>query len=121
MCVVIIIYSTCEIDCLVYIGHTSKFETRIAVDSDGNPCAVSKCGQLSEAMPSTTMKYAGEARGCFGVCMVKTGVDKYEGKKADIFDYTGQLIVGPAKYGKAKEAELRRVKDLGGIRGPKGR
>lgn len=96
------------------LGHMSKYETRIAVDNDGVPCAERDGGTLTEKQPKTSVKFPGEARGCFGIGMVKMKGGDFEGRRAAIFDYTGQWIIGVKKYEAAKKSELARVKRLEG-------
>jgi hypothetical protein len=50
----------------VILGHTSKYEVRIARNAAGDYCGVSEGGILPCKMPNTTMKYASDARGLFG-------------------------------------------------------
>jgi hypothetical protein len=96
------------------LGHNSKYETRIAVDDDGVPCAERDGGTFPEKQPKTSVKFPGEARGCFGIGMVETKGGGYEGRRAAIYDYTGQWIIGVKKYKAAKNSELARVKRLKG-------
>ena len=63
----------------------------------------------------TTVKFPGEARGCFGACM-RTKLDgTKEGVTLEPFQYTGTMVVGNAKFDKAVAAEMRRVLPLAGV------
>ena len=58
------------------------------------------------------MKYASDARGCFGVAMVRQCDGTKEGVRYEPFNYTGQKVIGADTYDKHVKRELARVKGL---------
>jgi hypothetical protein len=82
----------------VKLGHTSKIEYRIRRNADGRPASEADGGVLPPAMPNTTMKFPGEARGLFGVAMVRNADGSYTGKRSVPFDYTLCKIVSFKDY-----------------------
>eukprot|EP00732_Lithocolla_globosa_P000605 Lithocolla_globosa_v1_NODE_207_length_5169_cov_7.885329.p5 type:complete len:135 gc:universal NODE_207_length_5169_cov_7.885329:1510-1914(+) len=70
-------------------------------------------------MPKTTVKYPGEARGAFGVAVVKSH-GNLKGVRAAPFFYSEKKILGIPAYKKAEKAELARVKELKGQWGKPG-
>ena len=104
----------------VRLGHSSKYEGRVARDAQGNPCSPADGGVYPACKPTTSMKYPGEARGCFGVAVVELLSGETEGRRMAPFWYTGCTVVGLTRWGKAQKAELARVKSLAGCWGKKG-
>ena len=102
----------------VRLGHASKWEMRYRLDENGG---LSRDGELEPDKPTTSVKYPGEARGCFGVAMVSgRGNGMKQGKTLPPFNYTGKKVVGVKTWNKAKDAELNRVLNLRVSWGPQG-
>ncbi len=105
----------------VRLGHASKHEVRIRVDANGVPSPEREGGVLPPPMPTTSVKFPEEARGLFGACMIKEtaadGTVTYRGVKAKPFQYTKRLVIGLKTFNAALQAELQRVKPLGGVWG----
>jgi hypothetical protein len=102
----------------VRLGHAGKWEVLVARHPDtGLPCSVQDGGVFPDAMPSTNVKFPGEARGCFVVAMKKKAGDAgYEGMKAPPFCYTGKNCLGVESWEKELKREDDRVKALKGGR-----
>lgn len=99
------------------LGFTSRTEYRIYRDPAGNAATASTGGTLVPPKPNTTTKFPGEARGLFGVAMVRNSAGQYVGKKAAPFNYTGCRVVSFLDFEKAKLAELKRVNELKRVSG----
>jgi hypothetical protein len=100
----------------VVLGFTSKHENRIARNPfDQQPTSVKFGDVLPPKKPQTAIKFPEEGRGCFGYAMVERGDGTQEGVKAEPYDYTGKWVVGVKQWEEMKEAELQRVKKLGGV------
>ena len=65
------------------LGPTSKFEYRVYRDETNNIASKDNGGKLGDKICRTSLKYAEEARGAFGVCIRKLGDDSYEGIKCE--------------------------------------
>lgn len=96
----------------VKLGHSSRMEYRIRRDAAGNAVSEDAGGVLPPPMPNTTMKFPGEARGLFGVAMVKKEDGNYVGKRAEPFNYTGCKIVSFKDYEAACQACMDHVRKL---------
>ena len=105
----------------VRLGHYSKYETLVARNSSGVAISPHCGGIFPPEMPNTTMKYPGEARGCFGVAIVTDMHGQNpRGERMVPLNYTGRQVVGVNRYKQLKQAEMDRVKNLGGIWGKPG-
>lgn len=96
----------------VKLGKASVNEYRIRRTEGGAAASEADGGVLPPPMPNTSMKYPGEARGLFGVAMIKNADDSYTGKKAEPFNYTGCQVISMAQYEAECEAEMQRVRAL---------
>lgn len=96
------------------LGNSSRVERRVYHDDNGMPCAAEDGGILDEKSPRVSVKYYDEARGCFGVAMIKNHDGTYEGKKALPFNYSGRNVVGVKTYNEHVQKELTRVIALKG-------
>ena len=94
------------------LGHTSKHEYRICRNDKGQPALPADGGTFPAAMPNTSQKYPGEARGLFGVAVVKGADGHLEGKKAMPFQYTGCQVVGFEQFKRECAIEIRRAAAL---------
>ena len=95
------------------LGHASRKEAFVAVHPEtGEPCSPADGGLFPPGKATTTMKYASDARGCFGVAMRKRPDGTMEGVRCAAFNYTGQKVVGVASYQTSVDAEIRRVDNL---------
>jgi hypothetical protein len=100
----------------VVLGHTAKFENRVARNRfDGTPTPVQFGGVLPPKSMRTAVKFAGEARGCFG-CAVVEGADGItRGVKAVPYEYTGKFVIGMKEWVASRDAEMRCVMPLEGV------
>lgn len=73
------------------------------------PCALENGGTLDDQSPRISIKYYDEARGFFGVAMIKHADGSFDGKKGIPFDYSGQIVVGVKTYNEYVSQELARV------------
>ncbi|KAJ1382079.1 hypothetical protein B484DRAFT_461950, partial [Ochromonadaceae sp. CCMP2298] len=97
----------------VILGHTSKYENRIAKNPfDKEPTPVQFGGVLAAKSMRTAIKFPGEARMCMGAAMVKGEDGAMRGEKAEPFEYSTQWVVGVKAYEAVKEAEMARVVKL---------
>ncbi|KAJ1406775.1 hypothetical protein B484DRAFT_404029 [Ochromonadaceae sp. CCMP2298] len=72
-------------------------------------------GIIPEKSMRTSVKFAGEARGCFGAAIVENAATEVlSGVKAPPFNFTGKWVVGVKAWREQKLAELRRVLPLKG-------
>jgi hypothetical protein len=95
------------------VGRTSpKSKTRIAKGADGNICSPSEGGKFDSRKPQTSIKFPGEARGCFGVAMKRTPTGEMIGVKCRPFQYTNRWVVGVKKYYELCIAEYHRLDKL---------
>ena len=62
------------------LGPMSKYQYRV-YRKDGKPCPEAEGGILSAKQCRTSLKYAEEARGCFGVAIKMKEENNYEGVK----------------------------------------
>ena len=97
----------------IRLGHASKYEVRICRDENGKPATEQTGGKFPPKKPTTTSKNPGEARGCFGACMVtkvdsETQEPRKEGIRLTPFNYTGKTVVGPKKWRLLVDAEKLR-------------
>jgi hypothetical protein len=92
----------------IRLGHASKHETRIRRNAQGKVAAAADGGTLPPKSPLTTVKYADEARGCFGAAMIMIDGQK-RGVKSIPFNYTGCWLHGFKGYEDEFEKERRRV------------
>ena len=76
-------------------------------------------GVLPNKKRKTSAKYVQEARGCFGVAMLRNS-EGYEGVKAAPFNYSGRTVVGVKNFWVRCLVEMRRVKPLKGPWGQPG-
>ena len=97
------------------LGHATKYENRISQNAEGKFCNPDDGGVFPAQRPTTSQKFAQDARVCCGVAMRKDLEGILEGVKAEMFDYTGKIIVGLIAYFKAIQAELKRVCGLKGV------
>jgi hypothetical protein len=104
----------------VILGHSSREETRISRNELGEPCSVKNGGVFPPRRPRTTVKYPGDARGCFGVAVRRKGVE-LQGIKCKPFNYTGKKVCSISTFDGAVEKELARVKNQRGQWGKQGK
>ena len=98
----------------IILGHTSKMETRVCRNETRDPCTQANGGKYPPRMPRTSVKYPGEARGCFGVA-VRTNPDgSKEGVKCKPFNYTNRTVCSISEYKEQLENERKRVLPLKG-------
>ena len=69
------------------LGRMSKYQFRVYRNELGKPTAKAEGGKLSAKTCQTSLKYAEEARGCFGVAIQKNDNDKYEVVKCKPFNF----------------------------------
>jgi len=93
-------------------GFSSKIETSICKDKNGNPASPTKGGEFSQWKPKTAVKYPKEARGLFGVAMRKQSDGSMEGVKCKPFNYSNRKVVSYKDYKKEMQDELVRVLTL---------
>lgn len=93
----------------------SKHQNMVSKSDDGEICSPEAGGKFGERKKITTVKYAGEARGMFGVCVVKNAMGQLEGKRLPPFNYTGQTVIATQKFAQLMAAEKRRVLPMKGI------
>ncbi len=98
----------------IRLGHQSKWEVLLRYDKDGELATEEGGGVLEDEHPTTTTKFPGEARGCFGCCLrpVSSRSASTEGHRMEPFNYTGLQVLGPEKYEEKCDAEMERVKKL---------
>jgi hypothetical protein len=88
------------------------YQRQVARDEDGKVVAPEDGGELSSLKTTTSIKYPGEGRGCFGVCIRTDKDGKEEGIRAKPFNYTNRKVVGNKAFEIAIGLELERVKSL---------
>ena len=98
----------------IRLGHQSKWEVLLRFDESGEVATEEDGGVLEGGHPSTTTKFPGEARGCFGCCLrPKEGEEEEtEGHRMEPFNYTGMQVVGPERYEELVRDEMLRVRAL---------
>jgi hypothetical protein len=97
------------------LGHTSKWENRVARNAfDNEPTPIEFGGVLPAKSMRTAMKFPQEARGCFGCALVKQGDGSWRGVKAPPYCYTGKFVIGIKQWEAKKKAEELRVLPLKG-------
>ncbi len=69
---------------------------------------------MDNKAPRVSVKYYDEARGCFGVAMIKHLDGTYEGRRAVPFNYSGRNVIGVTTYNDHVKKELQRVLELKG-------
>jgi len=91
----------------IRLGHASKWECRLRFDEDGNLAREEDGGVLEDASETTTTKYPGEARGCFGggVRMLANG--ELEGFTLEACNYSGLQVIAPDLWETKRVAEER--------------
>ncbi len=101
------------------IGHSSKFESRLCLDDDGNIALPADGGYFREYKPSFKVKYPKEARGLFGAAVKKDEDGNLIGVKCKPFNYTSKTIVGikdfKENYEEAKN-KLLKQKNKNGLK-----
>jgi hypothetical protein len=104
----------------VVLGHTSKYENRVARNPfDNAPTPVEFGVILAEKSMQIAIKFPGEARGVISAAMRMKTEGTYEGVKVVPYDYTGKWVVGIKGWDAAKSAEMVRVLPLIGVwKGP---
>ena len=103
------------------IGGYGKYETRVYVDEEGAPTHPNEGGQLPDLVATVTTKFSAEARGCFGVAMVKQIDGNMHGARAVPFNYTGRVVIGIKSFQEQLRQEYNRVKQVGGCWGARGK
>ena len=98
-------------------GIASKNEILISRNEHGEPTAVEFGGAFPQTHFVTTLKYLGEARGCFGAALRKIGDGTVEGIRLNPFNYTGRTVVGVKTFESYKKIEKERVTQLKGCWG----
>ena len=94
----------------IVLGHTSKVETRICRNEAGEPCTQANGGKYPPRMPRTSVKYPGEARGCFGVAVRTNAEDGTKvGIKCKPFNYTNRTVCSISEYREQLEKEKQRM------------
>ncbi|KAJ1421305.1 hypothetical protein B484DRAFT_465573 [Ochromonadaceae sp. CCMP2298] len=96
----------------VMLGHTSKWENRIARNLPcygKEPTSVLFGGVLPAKSMRTTIKFPGEARGLFGCALVEQADGSHLGVKAVPYCYTNKFVIGIKKWNEKKKAEELRV------------
>ena len=96
------------------LGCCTKYEWLVCRDSSGIICDEEHEGKFPEKMPTTSVKFPAEARGIFGVTLVRKE-GSLVGVRAPPYEYTEKNVVGPKKFNKLIEAEKQRVMTLKGI------
>ena len=103
----------------VRLGHASKYEVPLCRHPyTGEACPEEDGGVWADEMPSTSMKYPGEAPVCAGAVMWKAeegdaeAHEGYRGKTLPLFNYTGKTAVGLEVWDLAWNPELGRLKPL---------
>lgn len=85
------------------VGIHTKIERRVKRDQFGVPSAT---GSLPPKRKKVALKYEQEARAMFGCFLYRDENNQLVGGKADVFDYSGRLVVGVKNYNKAVDEEL---------------
>ena len=99
----------------IRLGHQSRYETRLCLHPETGEVALEEDGSVwTDEMPSTHVKYPGEARGCFGAAKRTKHDGTVEGVTLAPFNYTGKTVVGVARFKAAMKAEWDRVLPLKG-------
>ena len=77
------------------LGDANIYQHLVARNENGVFTSPSLGGIFSPVGDITSVKYPGEARGCFGVGVIKRiiGNNQYEGVRAEPFNYTGRTVV----------------------------
>ena len=88
----------------------AKKNSSIFLCSHGEPTAHEFGCALPEENFITTVKYPGEARGCFGVALRRKEVGTIEGLRLNPFNYTGQKVVGVKTFQNLQKVEREKVK-----------
>ena len=102
------------------LGLLQKNEILISRNEHGEPTAPEFGGSFPERHFVTTVKYPGEARGCFGVALRKKEDGTVEGVRLNPFNYTGRTVVGVKTFESYKKIERERVKQSKGCWGKEG-
>jgi hypothetical protein len=90
------------------LGHVCKRETRIWKDTARLNRKMG--GVLPNKKRKPSAKFMQEARGCFGVAMLRNA-EGYKGVKAVPFNYSGRTVVGVKNFESSRcLEEMRRVK-----------
>ena len=93
-------------------GFSSKMETSISMDKNGNPTSPEAGGIFTPWKPKTAVKYPKEARGMFGVAIRKNSDGSTEGVKCNPFNYSNRKVVSYKDYQVQINIELDRVLHL---------
>jgi len=88
------------------LGSSSLIEYRIFRNLLGEPTFEEDGGTLPKKMCRTTLKYEQEARGSFGVAVLKNKDGTYKGVRCEPFNYSGKEVVSIPKYSQLKNNEL---------------
>jgi hypothetical protein len=88
------------------------YQRQVSRDESGKALAPDDGGTFSKKKTTTSIKYPGEGRGCFGVCIRTDKDGKKEGMRAAPFNYTNRKVVGDKAFQVAIGLELERVKPL---------
>jgi hypothetical protein len=88
------------------------YQRKVARDETGNAVAPVDGGEFSRLKTTTSIKYPGEGRGCFGVCIRTDKDGKEEGIRTVPFNYNDRKVIGNKAFEVAIDIELERVKPL---------
>lgn len=108
----------------IRLGHAGKYEVLVCRDPEtGLPCSEQEGGVWDEEHPTMTAKFPGECRLLCGVAavdrvvrgnrMIGTVVEE-EGRRGQIFEYTGKWVLGPKAFNKKVDEELARARTKSG-------
>lgn len=96
------------------LGCCTKDEWRVCRNEAGEICDEEHGGKFPDKLKVTSVKFPKEARGIFGAALVSKD-NILQGVKAEPFEYTEKMVVGPANFEKKIKAEVARVKSMKGI------
>ena len=95
----------------VILGSAGVYQHQISRNESGDVVSAAEGGVFNDIKTTTSIKYPGEGRGCFGVAIVtKEGIS--EGVRVVPFNYTGRKVVTEKAFQMAIDLELRRVLPL---------
>ena len=98
-----------HVECHIAGLGASKTQIRFPRDADGN---LDPGGKITcERKRKLNVKYNKQGRFCLGVAMTKTN-GNYTGKRAHLFSYTMQKVIGIPAYDKKMKEENQRVEGL---------
>jgi hypothetical protein len=101
----------------VILGNAGPFEYLIARDPiTGLVTSISDGGVFPAQKSQTTVKYLGEARGCFGVAVVTHAMSGEKvGHRSRPFNYTCRKVITEKAFRVAMKVEKARVLNMKGI------